>query len=313
LAAGLVPLALGSDTAGSIRIPAAFCGVVGMKPTYGLVGTSGLFPLAPSFDHAGVMARTPFDAALLLEVLARRRHSPLERFRVAIAPDLHRVPLAADVQSVFERTIETLSRLGMEIVEVELPEAAIAYETFATIQLAEAHRVHRTRALYPDRREEYGADVRERLALAATVEHDDYLAALDQRRRIVAGFGRVFAEADLLLTPTAAICAPRMGTDRVDHLGSSLTLRELVLTYTSPQNLAGLPVCTLRAGFGDDGLPVGVQLTGPPSSDSRVLGVAARFFEATRDDIQAIQPADGAAASAESPRRRADMSGNGST
>jgi aspartyl-tRNA(Asn)/glutamyl-tRNA(Gln) amidotransferase subunit A len=293
LAADLVPLALGSDTGGSIRIPAGFCGVVGIKPTYGRVGTSGQFPLAPSFDHAGVMARTPADATLLLEALAqpdgRPSGPPRDRPRVAVCPDLHCVQLAPDVEAVFARIADVLMELGAEIVDVALPEAAVAHDTFGVIQLAEAHHEHRARGHYPQRRDEYGADVRARLDVAARVGGDEHAAALRERARIRAGFERLFTRADLLLTPTAATTAPPVGSDSVPHFGQPVPLRELVMAYTTPQNLLGLPAAALRAGFGDDGLPVGMQLTGPHGSEKRVLRTVAQLFEAT-GEIQARRP-----------------------
>jgi aspartyl-tRNA(Asn)/glutamyl-tRNA(Gln) amidotransferase subunit A len=296
LAAGLVPLALGSDTGGSVRIPAGFCGVVGLKPTYGLVGMTGLFPLAPSFDHAGVMARTPSDAALLFETLVKPddpRPSPARGLpTVAVCPDLHRVQLAPDVEAVFARTVDVLRELGAEIVDVALPEAALAHDTFGAIQLTEAHHEHRARGLYPQRRDEYGADVRARLDVAARVDGHEHAAAIRERPRIRAGFERLFTQADLLLTPTAATTAPPVGSDSVPHFGQPVPLRELVMTYTTPQNLLGLPAAALRAGFGDDGLPVGMQLTGPDGSERRVLRTVAQLFEAT-GEAQARRP-DGA-------------------
>jgi aspartyl-tRNA(Asn)/glutamyl-tRNA(Gln) amidotransferase subunit A len=291
LAAGLVPLALGTDTGGSVRIPAGFCGVVGVKPTYGRLGTRGQFPLAPSFDHAGVMARTPADAALVLDALGEQTLAADEpaRLTVAVCPDLHRVPLAEDVESALAGTVDALRGLGADVAELPLREAPGAYDTFAAIQLAEALYVHRSLGLFPRRREEYGADIRARLELAADVGLGAYRAALDRRRRLEKDFERLFRQADLLLTPTAATTAPPVGSDPVRHLGRPVALRELVMTYTTPQNLLGLPACALRAGFGDDGLPIGMQLTGPRGADARVLQIADRLFEATAE-IQDREP-----------------------
>jgi len=300
LAARLVPLALGSDTGGSIRVPSAFCGTVGLKPTYGRVSAAGAWPLARSLDHPGPMARTPSDAALLLEALAGvdpadpstedvdlgdlegELHGELEGLRIAICPDLHLVPLAPDLEAVFDETLRSVEAWGAELVEVPFPEAGLAYPTFVAVQRAEALYTHTKAGLFPARRDEYGEDVRGRLEVAETVGLDEYLAASADRQRIRAGFGRLFREADLLLSPVGAGPPVPIGEDRSVHLGREIEFRELVMTYTVPQDLAGLPACAVRAGFDSLGIPVGVQLTGPPWGEARVLRAAQAFFEATR-------------------------------
>jgi aspartyl-tRNA(Asn)/glutamyl-tRNA(Gln) amidotransferase subunit A len=262
LAAGLVPLALGSDTGGSIRVPSAFCGTVGLKPTYGLVSRDGIFPLAPSLDHPGPMARTPDDAALLLGAIAGDVVPDDGRRRIGVYADLPVKP-------------------PFDVVEVELPEAELAYPTFVPIQRAEALLTHRSAGLWPARRDEYGDDVRSRLEAAETVTLDGYLRASEDRRRLAAGFVRVFRDVDLLLTPITAGPPPPIG-DEGD-------LRDRVMPHTVPQDLTGLPACAVRAGFDALGIPVGVQLTGPPGSDARVLAAAQELYDATLD-VQRVRP-----------------------
>jgi aspartyl-tRNA(Asn)/glutamyl-tRNA(Gln) amidotransferase subunit A len=201
--------------------------------------------------------------------------------RVAVCPDLHLVPLAPDIQEAFDDTIRVLEGLGAEFVEVALPEADRVYEMFGVIQRAEALFAHTQAGLFPSRREEYGEDVRGRLELAATVQTSDYLAASADRQRLRAGFARLFRQADLLLTPVAGCSPLPIGEERLVHLGRELDFRQLALTYTVPQDLTGLPACTFRAGFDALGIPVGVQLTGPPWSESRVLNAAHAFHAAT--------------------------------
>jgi aspartyl-tRNA(Asn)/glutamyl-tRNA(Gln) amidotransferase subunit A len=286
LAAGLVPLAIGSDTGGSIRVPSAFCGTVGLKPTYGRISTEGVWPLAPSLDHAGSMARTPADAALLLGVMdeAGRPEAAVEtvgELRIGLCPDLHLVPPARDVQSAFDAAVRTVGELGAELVEVELPGAESIFPTFGVIQRAEALRVHRRAGLYPERREEYGDDVRGRLESGESVTLDDYLAATAARERLRAAFTALFERVDLLLTPASAGSPPPVGEERVVHGGREIEFRELVMTYTVPQNLLGLPSCAVRAGFDELGIPIGVQFTGGPWKETAVLAAAQAFYEAT--------------------------------
>ena len=296
-----IPLALGSDTGGSIRVPSGFCGVVGFKPTYGRISLAGAWPLAHSLDHPGPMARTPADAALLFQAIAG--YDPgdpstedvpladvhgalargLEGARIGICPDLHQVPLTPDVAAIFNEAVRTVAGLAAGVDEVGLPEAATVYETFGATQRAEALFTHREAGLYPDRAEEYGADVRGRLEMAASEGTVEYLRAAAERQRLRAGFARVFREVDLLLTPVSAGPPCEIGEETIDHLGSPTEFRRLVMSYTVPQDLAGLPTCAVRAGFDHLGIPVGVQFTGPPWTEAHVLGAAHAFWLATAD------------------------------
>jgi aspartyl-tRNA(Asn)/glutamyl-tRNA(Gln) amidotransferase subunit A len=307
LAAGEVPLTLGSDTGGSIRVPAAFCGVVGLKPTYGRVSGARAWPLARSLDHPGPMARTPTDAALLLEAIAgvdpadpATTDTPLGDVRgelrrglgglvIGLCADLHLVPLAQDVRDAFDGAVSTLETAGARFVEVGLPEAELVYPAFRIIQSAEALDTHRRAALYPARREEYGEDVRGRLDAATDVTLEQYLAASADRQRVRAGFARLFDSCDVLLTPVSAGSPLPIGEETVTHEGEELTFRELVMSYTTPQDLAGLPACAVRAGFDELGIPVGVQFTAAPWREGSVLRAAQGFFDAT-PHVQSRRP-----------------------
>jgi aspartyl-tRNA(Asn)/glutamyl-tRNA(Gln) amidotransferase subunit A len=300
LASHQVPLALGSDTGGSIRVPSALCGIVGFKPTYGRISLAGAWPLARTLDHPGTMARTPADAALLFQAIAgydpndpSTEHVPvpdtaaalsrgLAGVTVGVCPDLHQIRLAPDVATVFEEARLTVGALAALVETVALPEAGAAYETFGATQRAEALFTHREAGLYPDRADEYGPDVRGRLELAATEDVGAYLRAAAERQRLRAGFARVFREVDLLLTPVSAGSPVPIGDESLEHLGATVEFRRLVMSYTVPQDLAGLPTCAVRAGFDHLGIPIGVQFTGPPWADALVLGAAHAFWSSTR-------------------------------
>ena len=307
LAADEVPLTIGSDTGGSIRVPSSFCGVVGLKPTYGRISGHGAWPLAASLDHPGPMARTPADAALLLGVLAGVDPADpstvdvalgdvdgelgrgLSGLTIGLCPDLHLVPLAPDVREVYDATVAALGTNGARLVEVALPEAELIYPAFGIIQRAEALDTHRRAGLYPSRRDAYGEDVLGRLdgATEVTVEH--YLAASADRRRVRAAFARLFGSCDVLLTPVSAGSPLPIGDETVVHEGRELTFRELVMSYTTPQDLVGLPACAVRAGFDALGIPVGVQFTAPPWREDRTLRAAQGLFDAT-PDVQSRRP-----------------------
>lgn len=289
LAASVVPLALGSDTGGSIRIPAAFCGVIGLKPTYDRVDVAGTFPLAPSLDHVGPMARRPGDARLLYRVLtgshrdiaSNEREAGLAKLRLGVCRDLHEVELADDVERVLLEMAAIAKDLGAEVVESELPAGELMRRTFATVQRAEALDTHRRRNLFPQRSAEYGSDVRSRLERAQEIDPHDYLGAAADRARIAARLAAVFDQVDLLLTPVSAASPVRVGETTIVHGGKQVDFRTVVLGATTPQNLAGLPSCALRGGFGRDGMPIGLQLTGPQGAEELVLAAVGSLFEAT--------------------------------
>ncbi len=307
LAADEVPLAIGSDTGGSIRVPASFCGVVGLKPTFGRISGHGAWPLAASLDHPGPMARTPADAALLLQALAGVDPADpatvdvplgdlqgelgrgLDGLRVGICPGLHLVPLAPDVSAVYDATVATLGANGARLVEVTLPEATLIYPAFGIIQRAEALDTHRRAGLYPSRRSEYGTDVVGRLDSATEVTVEQYLAAAADRRRVRAAFERLFDSCDVLLTPVSAGSPLPIGDETVVHDGRELTFRELVMSYTTPQDLVGLPACAVRGGFDSLGIPVGMQFTAAPWREDRVLRAAQGLFDET-PDLQSQRP-----------------------
>lgn len=308
LAADEVPLALGTDTGGSIRVPAALCGIVGLKPTYGRVSLAGVWPLARSLDHAGPMARSPADAALLLEVVAGLDDADPATSAVALGdvagelrmgfagltiglcPDLHFTALGEPVRSAYESTARTAEQAGARVVEVALPEAELMSHAFVTTQRAEALDTHRRAGLHPTRRGEYGSDVLERLEAGLGVTIEQYLAAAAERERARAGFRRAFTLCDVLLTPVCAGSPYPGARETGEHLGSEVAFRELVLPYTTPQDLCGLPACTVRAGFDGDGIPIGMQFTGPPWSESRVLRAAQAHFDLT-PELQDQRPA----------------------
>ena len=319
LAAREVPLALGTDTGGSIRAPAAFCGLVGLKPTYGLVSAAGVFPLARSLDHVGPLARTPADAALLLAILADpdligRDMTPdrfLERIeagiagaRIGVSTDLIRFELSDDVQRAYDSGMDVLRDLGAEIVEIAAPWADQILPAYGVIQRAEALDAHRRAGLFPTRRGEYGADVGGRLDAATEVSFADYLDAVATRERIRASFAFLFCEVDLLLTPISAGPPVVRGANETVHLGQTVPFRDFVMSYTAPQDLVGLPACAVRAGFDGLGIPIGLQFSGAPGNELGVLRAAHAFYAAT-PAIQELWPQLDAAEDRSDERSRA--------
>lgn len=298
VATGIVPLALGTDTGGSIRVPAALCGVFGLKPTWGAVSTVGTMPLARSLDHVGPMARTPADARLALSVLAGGSRAAgtrepgdittgdaRSRIRVGVCPDLELVHPQPRVAAVLSAIEEALAGWGATVVELPFPDARSIPDIFTTIQRYEAVQAHRRAGLYPARRSEYGDDVRSRLDAADSIATSDYRAAQSARRHISARFADAFKHVDVLLTPAVPIQAPRPGENTIGDADT----RALLMSCTVAQNLAGLPACVMRAGFDTDGLPVGIQLSANRDRDDHLLAVGERLYAATAE-IQSSRP-----------------------
>lgn len=293
VAAGMVPAAVGSDTGGSIRIPACFCGVAGLKPGFGRIGRTGGVALAPSFDTVGALGRSIGDAAALVAAMSGPdRDDPpaagppvrsddralvsLDGTRVATAAALIDIGLDDGVAKAYGQALDALERLGAELVEIDLPSAGEIFEAFRPLQMAEAHHVHRSMGLFPDRADLYGPDVRSRLEAAADVSIGDYLSAQQQRRRIAASFDRRLQSVDALISPISAVGPSRIdNSDEARLNGERQPLRDAVMRFTVPQNMTGLPAGIVRAGFDPDGLPVGVQLTAGQGREAAVVAVAA--------------------------------------
>ncbi|MBA2565113.1 MAG: amidase [Gemmatimonadetes bacterium] len=265
LAAGLCDAALGSDTGGSIRIPAAFCGVVGFKPTYGVVPTQGLFPLAPSFDHAGPMARDVKGCAAAFAVLADQEvASPAD-------PAMLRVGSAEAFFEVCAPGVGRACRRALRGMGPVLPVSFPSPDAFSTAPmfLSEAAALHR--ATFPSRAAEYGPDVAGLLRRGLAVPAVDYLACREELQRFRARAAGVFAHVDLLAVPTVPCVAPLLGTASIDVGGRRFSTRDLLTRNTRPFANLGWPALALPCGIAEDGLPASLSLVGPPGGDARVL------------------------------------------
>ena len=258
LAAGLADAALGSDTGGSIRIPAACCGVVGFKPTWGLVSLDGCFPLAPSLDHAGPMARSVEDCTVMMEALVsgfeRSTLDSLADVRIGVAWTDHAAPL------VRARVEEAAARFpDRRSVDVPLAEGA------RTVFMREVADVHRE--LYAEHADLYGANVAAKLETCLAVTDTEYEIGLRAREAHREQLAELFDEIDLIIAPTLPFVAPPAGQDE-RKLRGQLTL------LTWPFNVAGAPALALPCGAAEDGLPASVQIVGSPGRDALVLAVA---------------------------------------
>ena len=284
IASGMVRMAMGSDTGGSIRGPAAWCGLVGIKPTYGRVSRRGVFPLSWALDHCGPLSRNVEDSALTLQLLAG--HDPYDVASVDVAVPDYRAGLNAGVKGMrigiprgffqnatatthdtlagIDRTATQLREAGAIVEDIALPDYALFGAAGRVIMMAEAYAIHeadlRTRLL------DFGEITANRFVLGATVTSADYLAALRVRRELTDAVNEALRHYDALLCLSALNTAPRFDAP-VDALSSGAPMQ------TIPFNVTGHPAMSVPVGLGSDGLPVGVQIVGRAFDEATVFRV----------------------------------------
>ena len=291
LAAGMCMGALGSDTGGSIRIPASLCGVVGLKPTFGRVSLRGVVPLSWNLDHPGPMARRVSDVAVILQTIAgydpedpvsldvtvpdylAQLGGTVRGWRVALAEDAFFTKADPEVLEAVRAAADVFASLGAQVVQVEFPnayEAANANGLMVTSDAAAFH--HEGLQNQP---EKFGVDVRQRLETGAAFTSGEYILARRTQSVLRRQFEQFFDEFDLLLTATTPIAAPPLeGPDAVEQAGR-------LTRFTSPFNLTGLPAISLPCGFSGLGLPLGLQIITRPLGEAALLRAASAYEGAT--------------------------------
>jgi len=297
VSAALGIASLGTDTGGSIRIPSAACGVVGLKPTRGLVPLQGVIPLAFSLDHVGPICRCVEDAALMLEVIAspadrgspnrprggrsfsRRLHRGVKRIRVGIPRQYFFDRLNKHVRGYVLTACAILHQLGAELREVEFRGMKDAAPLVGVITVGEALSYHWK--WLESRAKAYGADVRERMEANRSQRTIEYLQAQEKRRMYTQAFVKVFESVDVVAAPTLPVLPPLIGQKEIDWGRTKEDVRAALLRMTRPGNLTGLPAISLPCGFTADNLPVGLQLIGRPYDEANLLRVAYAFERAT--------------------------------
>ncbi len=289
VATGMCFASIGTDTAGSIRLPAACCGVVGLKPTFGLISTDGVVPLSWSYDHVGPITRTAADAALIFGVMTAENSAapfvaesspdaegtsarPASKLRVGVPRACFFDHLHPDVARCIMNALETVRALGAELREMSVP-----VDEDRTVAAAEAYAYHQHLA---GDGAFYQPETLRRIASGERITASEYIRrrrALDQLRREAGG---LFEEADLIISPTCPVPPPKIA-DLQNDISLLRPTELLMLRNTRPFNVLGLPTISIPCGFDSDGLPVGLQIAGPPRAESLVLRLAMNYEAAT--------------------------------
>ena len=283
VAAGMALASVGTDTGGSIRIPASCCGVVGLKPSHGEVSAAGIVPLAPSLDHVGPITRSVGDAALLYGIMRDGPHHPdgsgqraeppvAPRPRLGIPRRYFLDLLEPAVEGAFADTIERLAQAGCRIDDVDIPHAADTGPVYLHTQLAEAADQHR--ADLDARPDAYGRGVRLRLELGRYVLAEDYVRAQRGRRILTAEVDAALEDRAALLLPTLPVAPPRLGAASITIGDTTETTRALTLRLTQLFDVTGHPAISIPCGIAA-GLPAGVQLVGRRGGTEPLLALAA--------------------------------------
>ena len=297
MAAGLALGTLGTDTGGSVRIPASLSGIVGLKPTYGRVSRSGVYPLSHSCDHVGPMVRVVADAAVLLHAIAgpdpkdpTASHVSVPDYTLALKKDLHGLRLGVPQEHFFEdiepavregvrAAVQHLSSLGATVEAVSLPSIPHVIASSTAIIAAEAYEVHaqtmRTRS------QDYSPEVRTRLLLGACVQASQYLKAQRFRALLRQEMLDVLGRVDALITPTTVMAASKVDEPTVRIDDKEFVVVAHIARATRPFNMTGLPAISVPCGFTPDGLPIGLQIVGRPFEETTVLHVAYAYEQST--------------------------------
>ena len=290
---GLCMGSLGTDTGGSIRIPAGLCGIVGLKPTFGRVSRAGVFPLSNSLDTVGPMTRTVKDAQIMLSAIAGvdakdKHNSPrenddlqmnsevdLKTVKIAIPTDYFFDVISDDVNNSIDNAITVFQELGASVDQVNLPVLNHSLAISSTILMAEASNIHKQNL--KDNPHQIGPDVRIRLQQGAMILATDYLEAQRARQKFNLEVRSILDEYDVILSPTVAVTAPDILEETISVKKESQSVGALMPRLTRPQNITGLPTISIPCGFDDDHMPIGFQLTAPGFQESKLIQIGSAY------------------------------------
>ena len=313
IAAGLCVASVGTDTGGSIRIPAALCGIVGLKPTFGRVSCHNVVALAPTFDHVGPLGRTVVDVALILDAIAgrdpldattlaqprsksfadirqlvRRLHPHFSKKRplkLGLPRQYFFTSLSEDVRDAVKSAVHSFEQLGAIVEEISLPQISDGDDASSSIALAEATHYHQSQGWFPAHSAEYGEDVRKRLEMGMDIRAADYLVAREVQKRVCAEFDSALTRVDAIVAPTVPITAPHIGENIIEIESAEEPVRGALIRLNRPANFTGLPAISIPCGWTDENLPVGLQLIGRAWEEEQLLTIA-RLFEKAHPEFR---------------------------
>ena len=311
VATGMVPISLGTDTGGSVRVPSSLCGVVGMKPTYGRVSKHNVFPLSPSLDHVGCITRSAWDTSVVIEHIAgwdpldetsKRKKVPaytkvieesmIEGIRIGIPKKYFFDHVHPQVESLFYDFIETLGSIGSIVVydDLDLHNTEKYHRVWQEIRLAEASEIHRK--WLNTRANDYSSEVREMLVQGTKVSAVDYISAVNTVRKLRKEYLSILNyKVDVIMVPTTIIPAPRFDEQTVSiDMNTVVETREALLRNTILFNSIGLPAISIPIGLTKkDNMPVAAQIIGPPFKEQTILSIAYNY-ECTNDSSKRFVP-----------------------
>ncbi|MBW1945212.1 MAG: amidase [Deltaproteobacteria bacterium] len=306
VAAGMCRAAIGTDTGGSIRGPAGLCGIVGLKPTLGLVGLRGICPNVPSFDHPGPMTATAYDAGLMLQALAgfdpldsmsRDRPVPeynaeidkgVKGFKILLCPDFYgNTEVDAQVQTAMDGAVEVFRDLGATVEEVPFPHYQSLMDLWRVIAGPEFAEFHRP--FFEENPDGYGEDVKERLDWSLQVTLDEYVRGLRDLVPLRREAEKFFRGADALITPALPCVAPPIDTLMTRINGREVPYDFPHRPFLTVHNITGFPALVTPMGFSREGMPLSLQIVGGPWCEATILRVAHAYEQAT-PDIRASRP-----------------------
>ena len=290
VASGECAFAMGTDSGGSIRMPAGLCGIVGLKPTFGLLTRHGIMEISPSMDHHGPMTRTVRDCAIILRAIAgydskdpdssrhaipdylRAINGGLKGLKIGIPQEFYKFPIEPEVKQAVKRALNKLFELGAIIKKVNWPMLSYAQTISSAILAVDA--AHSLRALILKHPRKIDSSVRNRIASGFFIPAVSYLQVQTARAKLNCQSYDLLREVDLLAGPTLGVPAPKIGEKEIVAAGSKMSVFKALPPFVRPFNLNGLPAISIPCGFTSGNLPIGLQIAGRPFSEKTILKVA---------------------------------------
>lgn len=290
VASGLGHFSIGSDTGGSIRIPASYCGVAGLKPTYGAVSLHGVVPLSWSLDHLGPITRTAEDAGIVFQAITGcdeqdpytkkqsidHSNGQSSKNKIGLLPDACLDSLEEDVRKVYNHSLKILEDMGWNFVQINFPNWHMTEEILMKVLLPEAAYIH---TAWLQRKQDYAPLTYKQIELGLQQKTIDYLAGLEQQKEFKKEMSAILADVDCLFMPTVAFTAPAEDPAIGDEEKNEMR-------FTGPFNLSGHPALTVNLGFSSNGLPIGMQFVGSYFAEGKLLQIAGTVEKQVHKDMR---------------------------